>query len=343
MKKSREYIGIFERLTVKSPWAPFRTCVTLFIVLWLLLAFTTLIAGEFDKFLVDLPVFSALLCLTLLIYVESRQGILLRKAVEGIRNAFKMSSDYGNDYLDAVFNIPQRIAGGITAAILIILAFFSFGFWYDSLLLVAVASVLVCILGFSLGQLFVTACYHIYMTRILVRGVSGKLDILDHQQRKILEHHGSLSLQTSVIGSMAGFFGSLGVLTGPWRTAPPILEMVLLLIAALFSLCIAVFLVPIKSIHETFESAIERAEQELSVKTVDALSKLDSAIVTGFSDDNPYDKLAVALQGIQIADNRVKSYPRWPLNLPQVASVLGSLGLVILESVLVLLFSGNIF
>jgi hypothetical protein len=299
--------------------------------------------NEFDRFSIDYPAFSIALALSMMIYGEAFEGVRIRRAIDAIASSFNLDANSKIDYLDSVFNWSKRIIGGLISAAVFLVFYETFGFWYESSVLILIGRVCAAFLGFVIGEVVVAAIFFIFKTRHIIGVIADRFDVLDYGKLKAIKSLSSASLGSSIAGSLVGFVALVGILAAPWRSSIPTTEISLLVLGGLFILLLTIFFVPITSIHRAMVSAKEGMEIQLSGMLKETNKKLEEEFAKAKA--KGVEKIQVGdlgsfMECVVTLEARVNTYPEWPFDFQQVMGALGSLGLVVFESILVILLSG---
>ena len=331
--------GIFERLFSRPPLSAAIASIILFALIMSIFGSAALYSNEFDRFRIDYPAFSIALALSMMIYGEAFEGVRIRRAIDAIANNFNLEADSKKDYLDSVFNLPKRAVGGLISAAMFLVFYESFGFWYESPMLILIGRICAAFLGFVIGEVVVAAIFFIFKTRQIIAVIANQFDVLDYGKLKAIKSLSSASLGSSIAGSLVGFVALAGILAAPWRSSIPTTEISLLVLGGLFILLLTIFFVPITSIHRAMVSAKEGMEIQLSGMLKETNKKLEKEFAKGVEKIRVGD-LGSFMDCVVTLEARVNTYPEWPFDFQQVMGALGSLGLVVFESILVILLSG---
>lgn len=334
--------GLFERYIVKSPLSPIYTCFALYFAMILIFGSTAFLVGELHLFISDFPALSIVFAAIILLYGDVVQGIHVKEATEEFAQVFRAPTQISQRFLNSYFNLRDRVVGGVIGGVTLFFVYETFGFWYQSEILLTLGRVFTVVLGFLVGELIPAAFHLTFGSRLLIREVADAIDILDYKKLKGIEKIGSLSIEASLIGGMAGFVALFGQIVAPWRLGFLANEVILVVLVGLFLLVGITFTVPLGSIHRVTEDAITKIQSHISLMTIDTYALFEKAMIDGWSESNPLNEYVARIDTIQLLDTKVKAYPRRPFNLSQLVSVLGSFILVIIESILVIFLNSLI-
>ncbi|NHJ14713.1 MAG: hypothetical protein EAX95_13620 [Candidatus Thorarchaeota archaeon] len=333
------HLGLFEGLFEKKPLTTAKACVILFVGMMSLFGATAFYVNELDRFLVDYPSVCIVLGSLILVYAEARQGVQIRSATKELCHSFAIDDGSRNRFLEAVFNKKARFVAGILGGFVLILLYEGLGFWYESAVLLLFGRIFAAFVGFIVGELAIASLFFILMSDSIIQQIEDQVDILDYRKLRALQSVGSVSIQNAISGCIAGFVALFGIVAAPWRTGLPATEIALAILCALFLLVAGELAIPINSIHKTMQGAKERCATKLSGLLNDANKKSIQALGTGFTRRHEYEQLNILLQTILVLDAQNQKYPEWPFNFRQVVGVIGSLGMVVVESLIVVLLS----